>query len=54
MKKPYEGHEIAYRRMQKKTILSEIRKAGFRIKLFRYAEPAGEDPFGTMSVGAMK
>ncbi|MHC4124743.1 MAG: class I SAM-dependent methyltransferase [Planctomycetota bacterium] len=37
-----------------KNILSEIRQAGFQTKLFRYAEPASQAPFGSLSIGALK
>lgn len=37
-----------------KSILTEIRKVGFQIRLFRYNEPAGEDPCGDLSVAALK
>jgi SAM-dependent methyltransferase len=36
-----------------KSILSEIRRAGFKIKLLRYNEAAGQDPFGDLSVAAL-
>jgi SAM-dependent methyltransferase len=37
-----------------KSILSEIQKAGFKIKLLRYNEASGqEDPFGCLSVAAL-
>ena len=36
-----------------RNILSEIRKAGFQIKLFRYSYPAGQDPIGSLAVGAL-
>ena len=36
-----------------KSVLSEIQKAGFKIKLFRYNEASGQDPFGSLSVAAM-
>ncbi len=37
-----------------KSILTEIRKAGFQTNLFRYNKPAGEAPFGDISVAALK
>lgn len=36
-----------------RNILSEIRKAGFQIKLFRCNYPAGQDPTGSLAVGAL-
>jgi SAM-dependent methyltransferase len=36
-----------------KSILSEIRSAGFKIKMFRYNEMAGEEPCGDLSVAAL-
>ncbi len=36
-----------------KSILSEIREAGFKIKLVRYNKAFGQDPFGTLSVAAL-
>jgi len=36
-----------------KSILSEIRRAGFKIKLLRYNESSGEDPCGCLSVAAL-
>jgi len=36
-----------------KSILSEIRRAGFKIKLLRYNEASGQDPFGSLSVAAL-
>jgi SAM-dependent methyltransferase len=36
-----------------KSILSEIQKAGFKIKLLRYNEASGQDPFGFLSVAAL-
>jgi len=37
-----------------KSILTEIRRAGFQIKLFRYYDPIGECPSGDISVAALK
>ncbi len=36
-----------------KSILSEIRDAGFKIKLLRYNEASGQDPYGDLSVAAL-
>ena len=36
-----------------KSILSEIRDAGFKIKLLRYSEAAGQEPCGDLSVAAL-
>ena len=36
-----------------KSILSEIQKAGFKIKLLRYNEASGQEPFGDLSVAAL-
>jgi len=36
-----------------KSILSEIQKVGFKIKLFRYNKASGQDPFGYLSVAAL-
>jgi SAM-dependent methyltransferase len=36
-----------------KSILSEIRRAGFKIKLLRYNEASGQDPFGCLSVASL-
>lgn len=36
-----------------KSILHEIRKAGFKIKLLRYNEASGQEPFGSLSVAAL-
>jgi len=36
-----------------KSILSEIRKVGFKPRLLRYNEPAGQDPFGALAVAAL-
>ena len=36
-----------------KSILSEIQKAGFRIKLLRYDEASGQEPSGFLSVAAL-
>lgn len=36
-----------------KSILSEIRDAGFKIKLLRYNEAAGQEPYGDLSVAAL-
>jgi SAM-dependent methyltransferase len=37
-----------------KSILTEIRKAGFQIKLFRYDGPTGKVPNGDISVAALR
>lgn len=36
-----------------KSILSEIRKAGFKIKLLQYSEAFGQEPFGDLAVAAL-
>lgn len=36
-----------------KTILKEIRRAGFKIQLFRYNAPAAEEPIGFICVAAL-
>jgi SAM-dependent methyltransferase len=36
-----------------KSILSEIRDAGFKIQMFRYNEAAGQEPCGDLSVAAL-
>ncbi len=36
-----------------KSILSEIQKAGFKIKLLQYNEASGQEPFGNLSVAAL-
>ena len=37
-----------------KGIISEIKKAGFQIKLLRHNKPKGQDPFSTLSIAALK
>jgi SAM-dependent methyltransferase len=36
-----------------KSILAEIRRAGFQIKLLQYGEAYGQEPFGDLSVAAL-
>ncbi|MGB8227411.1 MAG: class I SAM-dependent methyltransferase [Sedimentisphaerales bacterium] len=36
-----------------KSILSEIQKVGFKIKLLQYNEASGQEPFGNLSVAAL-
>jgi SAM-dependent methyltransferase len=51
----FQGQDyIATRRvLYWKNILSEIREAGFKIKLLRYNEASGQDPFGSLSAAAL-
>ena len=60
--KEFEGHRIikgqGYLPTRKvphwNAILGEIKRAGFKIKLLRYNEAAGEDAFSSLTIGALK
>jgi len=49
-----QGYMPARKMLHWKSILTEIRKAGFQIRLFRYNDPREEYPSGDISVAAFK